>query len=185
MADETKVEETKTEETKTDPADVVKYSDNQLNGFLAAKVGKEASKEVQKILEAAGVKDIAEIAELVKGKKSAGEEDKTAAELAEVKKLTADLSSRADKNEAIALAMKAGVLDDAKLERVVKLAMSAAYEGTISERVAKVTAEFPEVVNVQGVAFGKEHKADSQDATETMLNAARAAAGLSVPTAKK
>ena len=178
MADETKVEETKTEETKTDPADAPKYSDRQLNDYLAAKVGKEASKEVQKILEAAGVKDIAEIAELVKGKKSAGEEDKTAAELAELKKGLGEITSRADKNEAIALAMKAGVLDDAKLERVVKLAMSAAYEGTVAERVAKVTAEFPEVVNTQGAAFGKEVKADKQDTTESLLNAARIAAGL-------
>ena len=185
MADEIKVDETKTEETKTPPEDAPKYNDKQVNDLLAAKVGKEASKEVQKILEAAGIKDTAELAELVKGKKPAGEDDKTAAELAEVKKLTGELTARADKNEAVALAMKAGVLDEARLERVVKLAMSPAYEGSIAERIAKVTAEFPEVVNTQGATFGKPVKSDSQDATESMLNAARAAAGLSAPAAKK
>lgn len=157
-----------------------KYSDKQVNDMLAAKVGKEASKEVAKILEAAGIKDTAELAELAKGKKIPAADDPAKKELEELKKSTSELTQRADRNEAEAQALKAGVKPEA-LERVVKLAMSPAYEGTISERINKIVAEVPEFKGT-GAAFGVPPKDDKQDATESVLNQARRAAGLAVPT---
>lgn len=159
-----------------------KYSDKQVNDMLAAKVGKEASKEVAKILEAAGIKDTAELAELAKGKKTPAADDPAKKELEELKKSTSELTQRADRNEAEAQALKAGVKPEA-LERVVKLAMSPAYEGTISERINKIVAEVPEFKGTgTGAAFGVPPKDDKQDATESVLNQARRAAGLAVPT---
>lgn len=171
-------EEDKKADDKKD-TNAAKYNDDQLNDLIK----KNVSKETAKILEAAGVKDIAELTELAKLKKKP--EDKAAddplkKELEDIKKATGDLTSRADTNEAIAVAMKSGVLDEAKLERVVKLALSPAYEGTVKERIQKVVAEFPETVSQQGQAFGTEHRKDAKDETESMLDKARAAAGLPI-----
>ena len=76
--------------------------------------------------------------------------------------------------------MKAGVTEDATLERVVKLALSPAYEGTIAERIQKVVTEVPEFIKKPGDAFGVQTKKDEQDATMSVLNQARARAGLPV-----
>lgn len=161
----------------TPPADELKYSDKMLNDLIAKNAGKEA----QKMLAAAGIKDLSELQELAKLKSAPTTppaDDPLKKELEEVKKTTGELICRADTNEAIAIAMKSGVLDEAKLERVVKLALSPAYDGTVKERIQKVVAEFPETVSQQGQAFGTEHKNDAKDETESMLDKARAAAGL-------
>lgn len=167
---------------ETKPEDAPKYSDKQLNDIVAKNSAKEAEKAVAKILELAGVKapeELAELAELAKLKKGAGEEDPVKKELEEIKKNQASVTDRADRNEAKAEALAAGVKKDA-LERVVKLAMSPAYEGTIAERVGKVLAELPEFIDKTGAAFGAEPKSQAQDATQSVLDRARAAAGLAV-----
>ena len=161
------------------PEDAPKYSDKQLNDIVAKNSAKEAEKAVAKILELAGVKAPEELAELAKLKKGAGEEDPVKKELDEIKKNQASVTERADRNEAKAEALAAGVKKDA-LERVVKLAMSPAYEGTIAERVGKVLAELPEFIDKTGAAFGTAVKTETQDATMSVLDRARAAAGLSV-----
>ena len=161
------------------PEDAPKYSDKQLNDIVAKNSAKEAEKAVAKILELAGVKAPEELAELAKLKKGAGEEDPVKKELDEIKKNQASVTERADRNEAKAEALAAGVKKDA-LERVVKLAMSPAYDGTISERVGKVLAELPEFIDKTGAAFGTAVKTETQDATQSVLDKARAAAGLAV-----
>lgn len=169
--------EQKAAETKLE--DAPKYSDKQLNDIVAKNSAKEAEKAVAKILELAGVKAPEELAELAKLKKGAGDEDPVKKELEEIKKKQASDTERADRNEAKAEALAAGVKKDA-LERVVKLAMSPAYEGTIAERVGKVLAELPEFIDKTGAAFGTAVKTETQDATMSVLDKARAAAGLSV-----
>ena len=168
-------------ETKAEPKpeDAPKYSDQQLNDIVKKNSAKEAEKAVAKILELAGVKAPEELAELAKLKKGAGEEDPVKKELDEIKKNQASVTERADRNEAKAEALAAGVKKDA-LERVVKLAMSPAYDGTISERVGKVLAELPEFIDKTGAAFGTAVKTETQDATMSVLDRARAAAGLAV-----
>lgn len=161
------------------PEDAPKYSDKQLNDIVAKNSAKEAEKAVAKILELAGVKAPEELAELAKLKKGADDEDPVKKELEEIKKNQASVTERADRNEAKAEALAAGVKKDA-LERVVKLAMSPAYEGTIAERVGKVLAELPEFIDKTGAAFGTAVKTETQDATMSVLDKARAAAGLSV-----
>ena len=161
------------------PEDAPKYSDKQLNDIVAKNSAKEAEKATAKLLELAGVKAPEELAELAKLKKGAGEEDPVKKELEEIKKNQASVTERADRNEAKAEALAAGVKKDA-LERVVKLAMSPAYEGTIAERVGKVLAELPEFIDKTGAAFGAEPKSQAQDATQSVLDRARAAAGLAV-----
>ena len=170
MADEVKTEETQVT-TETKPAETVqakteqaaKYTDDQLNDIVAKALAKERKK--------------AEAAK-PKTEEKADTPDPVKTELEEVKKTTSELSARADKNEATALAMKAGVTEEKKLESVVKLALSPAYDGTIAERIQKIVTEVPEFVKVPGKAFGVQTTADVQDATESVLNKARAQLGL-------
>ena len=170
MAEEVKTEETQVT-TETKPAETVqakteqaaKYTDDQLNDIVAKALAKERKKA-----EAAKPKTEEKI----------DAPDPVKTELEEVKKTTSELSARADKNEAMALALKAGVSDEKTLERVVKLALSPAYDGTIAERIQKIVTEVPEFVKVPGKPFGAETKAESQDAAESLLNQARAHIGL-------
>jgi len=160
-----------------------KYNDDQLNDLIK----KNTSKELARALEAVGIKDPAELAELAKIKKNPPKDDKedpTKAELENLKKTTGDLETRANSNEAKAEALGAGVKKE-NVERVVKLALSPAYEGTIAERVQKVLAEVPEFVDKSGPSFGAAHKDEKPDITDTVLNQARAAAGLKIPEAQK
>lgn len=171
--------------TETPPnTDTPKYTDKQLNDLIV----KNTSKEVSKILKDAGVEDVKALGELVKTAKGgqekkpgekAPEENPALKEIEELKKNQNEITARADKNEARAEALSAGVKPE-NIDRVVKLAMSPAYEGTIVERVAKILSEVPEFVTVPGAAFGKEQKKETQDETETILNAARRAAGLPI-----
>jgi len=148
-----------------------KYTDQQLNDLIAKNVAKELKK--------AGVASLDELKTVVEKVKAApAGDDPTKKELEEIKRTTGELSARADRNEATALALKAGVSDDATLERVVKLAMSSAYEGTIAERISKIVTEVPEFVRKPGQAFGVETKNESPDATASVLDQARARLGL-------
>jgi hypothetical protein len=148
-------------------AEVPKYTDTQLNDIVKKNVAKELKK--------AGIDPDAPKPPKAK---DADAPDPVKTELEEVKKTTSELSARADKNEAMALALKAGVSDEKTLERVVKLALSPAYDGTIAERIQKIVTEVPEFVKVPGKPFGAETKAESQDAAESLLNQARAHIGL-------
>ena len=163
---------------KKDPASAAKYTDDQLNDIVAKNSAKAAAKETARLLELAGVKSPEELTALAALKKTGDDkEDPTKKELDELKKSQSAITERADRNEARAEALGAGVKKDA-LDRVVKLAMSPAYDGTIAERVGKVLAELPEFIDKAGPAFGHEHKDEAQDATQSVLDKARAAAGL-------
>lgn len=164
---------------KHEQAGAAKYTDDQLNDIVAKNSAKAAAKETARLLELAGVKSPEELAALAALKKTGdGAEDPTKKELDELKKSQSAITERADRNEARAEALGAGVKKDA-LDRVVKLAMSPAYDGTIAERVGKVLAELPEFIDKTGAAFGAQVKTETQDATQSVLDKARAAAGLS------
>lgn len=174
-SDTVKAEETKSEETKQ--GEQPKYTDTQLNDILK----KNLTKETGKILKDLGVASLDELKSKISAT-PAPATGKEADELNALKTGYAKLNERADKSDAEASALKAGVspLEPEKLARVVKLAL-ADSEGTIEERVGRVLKEVPEFVKTPGQAFGAQSGNQSQDVTETLMNQIRAQNGLPIP----
>lgn len=167
-------EESKTEEKKAE-GEQPKYTDKQLNDLIA----KNAGKETTKILKDLGVASLDELKTKIAAT-PAPKDDKGAGELKTLKEGYAALETRANRADAEAIALKAGVVEPEKLARVVKLAL-ADTEGTIEERVGKVLKEVPEFVKTPGTAFGAAAGNQSQDVTETLMNTIRQQNGLQIP----
>lgn len=176
MADDEKVVETV--ETPVDEAP--KYTDKQLNDLIAKKSGKASEKAQADLLAAAGVKSVEELQELSKLRASQmTESEKSSARIKELEESDSKTKREAEEARAETEALKRGVLAD-KSERVMKLALSGVYEGsTISEKVAAVLAEFPEMIKAEsGKAFGGQTDSKVLNKDEELRLAARKVAGL-------
>ena len=174
-----KTDDKKAEEKKADDkTEQPKYTDKQLNDIVT----KHVTKETGKILKDFGVASLDELKSKIAGT-PAPTTAKETDELKTLKEGYAALEFRANRADAEAAALKAGVAEPEKLARVVKLAL-ADTEGTIEERVGRVLKEVPEFVKTPGQAFGAQSGNQTQDVTETLMNQIRQQNGLPIPGGK-